>query len=293
MKLFAKPRIDLALHRDPAGRLVPWIIGIMVFLATLAGAGALGLQHASGAWKQLLIDSMTVQIADGPDADAKVTSALRLLTTTHGIASARQIPTPDVIKLLEPWIGNRASSSTLPLPRLIDVRIAPGADLDKRALARKLADIIPGVQVDDHRQWLDRLAQIIAGLQFLAVALILIVTSAMIAIVIFSVRAGLLAHREVIEVLHLVGAEDPYIARQFQIYASRLAFAGAWPGFIMAAGIAFLLGIAADQIQAPLLPNIALTPIGWTALIAAPILSIVLASVTARITVGLHLKHIL
>jgi len=51
----------------------------------------------------------------------------------------------------------------------------------------------------------------------------------------FATRGAMAGNREIIEVLHFVGAEDRYIARQFQTHFMRLGFRGAAIGGIAAA----------------------------------------------------------
>ncbi|MCW5751901.1 MAG: cell division protein [Alphaproteobacteria bacterium] len=287
------PRTDLALSRDPAGRTVPWIIAAMVFIGTLSLAAAFGLNEASAAWRHLVTGNLTVQVPDGPDADARADEAARVLAATPGIASARRLERAEVLHLLEPWLGRDAAATQLPLPRLVDVRLDPALAIDTRALALRLAESVPEARLDDHGPWLERLSRLTRGLQMIAAGGVGIVACATMLIVVFTIRAGLLVHREVISVLHLIGAQDAYIARQFQWHAVNMAFKGALPAFLLAALVAFALGLAADRLSAPLIPKVALGTAGWLALPLVPLTAILLAAVTARLTVLLNLKRTL
>lgn len=287
------PRTDLALARDPAGRTLPWIIAAMVFIGTLALAAAFALNGASATWRQVVAGNLTVQLPDGADADARAEEAARVLAATPGVASARKLERAEVLHLLEPWLGRDAAETGLPLPRLVDVRLDPRLAIDTRALALRLAESVPEAQLDDHGIWLERLSRLSRGLQLVAAGGVGIVALATILIIVFAIRAGLLVHREVISVLHLIGAQDGYIARQFQWHAVDMAAKGAVPAFALAALLAFGLGLAADGLNAPLIPKVALGMHGWLALLLVPIAAILLAAMTARLTVLFNLKRTL
>ena len=72
---------------------------------------------------------------------------------------------------------------------------------------------MPGATLDDHATWLASLIVLARGVQWLAFGIVVVIGAATVAIIIFATRAGLAAHREAIEVLHLIGARDGYIAR--------------------------------------------------------------------------------
>ena len=99
--------------------------------------------------------------------------------------------------------------------------------------------------------------------------------------------------REVIDVLHLVGARDSYIARQFARHALTLSLRGSIPGTLFAlallAGIAVLAnggaeGLAAEGFLAADLWGI-LRPMDWVALAAVPVGAVLLAVLAARLAV--------
>ncbi len=70
-------RTDLPLSDDSTTRLVPWIVGVMAYLAALALAAALTLSNVAREWSEGLEGSLTVQVpaaeADAPEkTDAKI-----------------------------------------------------------------------------------------------------------------------------------------------------------------------------------------------------------------------------
>jgi cell division transport system permease protein len=286
-------RSNLKLADDPAGRYLPSVVATMVFLAVLALVGAIGLQQATETWSRSIEGSLTVQIGDAKarDAQQRIDKAVALLKAAPGVESARPLTRPEIDKLLEPWLGKTALDADLPVPALIDVRLVKGAAVDTAALASQLQQAVPGTRVDDHKPWLASMVRLARTLQWLAVAVVALVGLSTVALVVFATRAGLAVHRDMIEVLHLIGARDGQIAEQFESQTFRRAAAGSVLGLVAAAAIVALVARFASALDAPLLPSVQLGPKSWAILVAAPIAATILAIVTARLTVLTTLRR--
>lgn len=283
-------RNDIPLRRDGTARFLPWLIAPTVYLAAIAIAFMLALGGALQEWDRGLAGTMTLEIPPGPNADAGVNGALKTLTATPGIASAAALDAAAEGKLLQPYLGTAIEPGELDLPRLIDVRVAAGGALDIAALKAKLATIAPGSTLDDHQQWLDRLYALALSIEAVALAIVAMVSAASVMTVVFTTRAGLAVHRDVIELLHMMGARDGYIARQFEREALRLGFAGGLLGLVLAGVTIWGLGHVAGAVsvlgeEARLLPDLRLLVWQWGALALLPVIAGIAAMITARITV--------
>ncbi len=199
--------------------------------------------------------------------------------------SAQALPRAAVEALLQPWLGRDALEADLPLPGLIDVTLADNAALSVDALSARLQSAVPGARIDDPKPWLDRLVQLGRLLQSLGGGIVLLVGLALAAMVIFATRAGLAARRDTIELLHLIGAEDGYIAKQFQRHVARQAVQGGVAGVVLAITILLAIQLLAGGVGAGLLPGLALAWWHWLALLALPLAALLLAIFTARLTV--------
>src|SRR5690606_31258818 len=121
---------------EGASRLLPWVVAVMAFLATLAASAAGTLEGAARSWRAGLAGSLTVEIpatAEGPAAqERRVDAALEALRESAGVREARALGPGGMAALLEPWLGRGGGLEALPLPRLIDVRMdaANPPDLD-------------------------------------------------------------------------------------------------------------------------------------------------------------------
>ena len=292
MSLFA-PRTDLALSRDATGRFVPGVLAVMVFLAMLAWLGAIAAHRVVQGWQHGIEGRLTVQLPDLPDKPLapRLTQVERELAATPGIRKVTVLDRRQVEALLLPWLGREGLATDLPLPGLIDVELDPGLDL--QALGTKLASIAPGTTIDDPKQWLDRLIRLARLVEAVGLGILAAISTATVAMVIFATRAGLAAHRGAIEVLHLIGARDGYIANQFQWQTLSLALFGALAGTVLAGAVVGLLAWLAAGLDSALLPSIAMGVTGWGGFAAIPILAVLLATLTARLTVMDHLRSVL
>lgn len=290
-------RLDIPLNRDSSVRFLPWIIALMVYLAGLSLAGTLVLQGALQRWDASLSGTLTVQLpppGDGtPDA---LGAALALLRPVRGVTSAEPLSPEATRRLIEPWLGTALTPEELALPQLIDLRIDPAAPPDLAALRTRLAAAVPGAVLDEHRLWLDRLAGLVLSIEATALAIVLLIGGAAVLTVVFTTRAGLAVHHAVVEVLHLIGARDGYIAGQFQRQALDLALRGGIIGLLLTLLTLLAIGrvgaataLFGEHVR--LLPSLALLPWHWLVLALLPFAAALIAMLTARVTVLRALKR--
>ncbi len=131
--------------------------------------------------------------------------------------------------------------SALPVPRLVVVTIDDPSAFDVSALVESVRREIRGGSVDDHAAWIDRLramanSMVLPGLAVLALVLVALVLS-----VVFATRAAMAGNRQIIEVLHFCGAEDHFIAHEFQRHFLLLGIKGGAVGGGLAMAV-FLAG---------------------------------------------------
>lgn len=289
-------RSDLPLNKDPATRFLPWLIAFMVYLAALAVAGVMVLDRVSSDWEAGVSHTLTVQIPPGEDEEKDqeiLANALNLLNRTHGVAQARAVPLSEVLTLLEPWLGKSETIGNLPLPMLIDVELAAASAIDLPQLTRDLEKITPGVSVDDHSVWLQRLIQLVQSIQMLAASVLGLIGFATVGTLVFTTRAGLALHHPIIETLHLIGAHDSYVGRQFGHHAMVLGLKGGVIGVGFAVPTLFIIGYLAGRLESTLLPDLALGLFEWTALAILPVITALIARFTARATVQRRLKKMI
>ncbi|HEY4344345.1 MAG TPA: cell division protein [Parvibaculum sp.] len=271
------------------------VIAAMCFLASLALGAALSVSHVTSDWTRELSGALTVEIKPSPKMtpDLQTQSIMDLLHSTKGILSARLLSTADTTALLEPWLGKGNVTEDLPLPRLIDVRIDPASPPDFDSLAQNAADGVPGAVIDTHRQWQSQLMRAARSAEWLAYAVLAVVAATTIAIVTFATRAGLSANREVVEVLHLTGARDRFIAAEVQRHFLHLGLRGGLIGLALSIVTFLALGTQSSVTSMFLVPISGLRLEYYPALVGVPLAAALVAVVTARVTVLRTLHRLL
>ena len=283
--MMLRRRTDLPFERDQSTRFLPWIVALMVFLGTLMFAGALVISDTIDSWDNRLTGRMTVQIPQESATDKATETLVTMLGATPGVTAVRPVPTSESRALLIPWLGEEVMNSGLPVPALIDVELAADARLDSNLLAARLSQSVPGTTVDDHRVWLSALINLGRTVEILAFVILALIASAAVVAVIFTTRSGLAVHAAIIELLHQMGAQDTYIAGQFQIQAMKLSLRGGIAGAVAAAAVLLIFAWVGRGIDAAFLPPVTLAIAEWIALLIVPASAVAIAMLTARLTV--------
>jgi len=203
-------------------------------------------------------------------------------------------------KLLEPWLGSGLSLDELPVPRLIVVKIARGAAPDIPQLQRMLAEQVPGATLDDHRGWIGRMRTMAGTAVAAGIAILFLVIAATVLSVTFATRGAMATNKPVIEVLHLVGAKNGFIAGRFQRHFLLLGLQGGAIG----GGVAIVLfafaglisdwfaGSAGGDQTAVLFGSFSIGITGYIAVLCQVVLIALVTAATSRHTVNRTLDTI-
>lgn len=262
------------------------VIGVMSFLAVLALGAFMAIILAADAWTNDLRSGLTIQIK-GPDAEAiraDTQAALAVLEATPGVEAVRALSLEETRALLEPWLGKGNAATYLNIPGLIEAEAGEGFDRNLGALRARLIEVAPGAEIDDHGAWHDQLSAAARSGQAVAFAVFLLVMAAACTIAMFAARAGLAANRDIVALLHLVGATDGFIASQVQRRFFVIGLRGALLGFVLALGI---LGGAALMMRPAggFLPDLRFGWNGALILLSVPLALCLFTALTARLTV--------
>ncbi|MBC2667205.1 cell division protein [Novosphingobium flavum] len=285
---------------------IPWVIAIMVALMVVAAAGGLALRNTGKAAARELSGGITVQIVEARPAerDRQARAALALLQRAQGVTEPRIVPQAELDALVEPWLGEavdeqaqgggQGDSLGVPVPALIDARLAGSlAPARLAALQEQLRRTAPSARVDDQAIWLRPVFGAAQSLQWLAVALIVLLSGATGAAVLLAARTALGNNRETIEIVHLLGGTDAQIAAIFQRSIAFDAIGGGVVGFGAAFVVIALLGRSFAQLQAGIVTGSALGWMDWALLALVPAVAAVVATITARWTVMRALRRML
>lgn len=291
--LVAAPGAALALRRAGARLRLDWIVAAMAFLAALALVVDLAIGEAASRWRNTLTGSLTVEIppsASGSGESERLARVLAVLRAEPAVATATPLSRARIAELLAPWLGATDLIASLPVPQLVDVTRRPGVALDTAALGRRLNEAAAGTLVDDHRRWLDELLRLARLATLVAAGVMVVVALTAIVAVITATRAGLALHHEAIDLLHLIGAEDRYVARAFAREALILGLRGGIAGLAAAALLLALLGAIGPAVDPRWLPQFWPSALALMLLLLIPLAAGGFAAMTAHWVVLRDLK---
>jgi cell division transport system permease protein len=244
----------------------------------------------------------TIQVKPGPgdDVESLVAKAVAIATRAPEVESAHAYSKAESEKLLEPWLGAGLDLSQLPVPRLIVVQLRGQRSEDLTTLRSALASAVPEADLDDHRMWSARLGAMADAVVVLAAALFVLMIVAMGTAIGFATRGAMAGNREIIEVLHLVGASNAFIAKEFQGHFRRLGLRGAMIGGLAAIAFFALASVLSfwwahspggDEIAA-MFGSFALGSSGYLALVIVCAAVTLLTGLLSREIVMRHLQSL-
>jgi cell division transport system permease protein len=235
------------------------VVSIMCALGCLAALGAAAGFRAADTWTSDLKSAMTV-VVQNPRDDASLARAARIVTQIEGVTRADAMSKERAKDLLRNYGTDMgATLDALPAPRLIEVGVAAGQNQVAQRMDAALKSAGFTSFVNDHSRFTGEILKTSAVVRIVALSALVALVVAAIASIAFAARAALETRRDAVEILHLVGAQDAFVAREVQIRFLRLGLvaggigAGA-AGLIMLAGVAIFAFGATDLTSgAPLL----------------------------------------
>ena len=244
---------DLPLNADPSSGFLPWIISLMVYLATLSLMIAFSVSTLIHQWNRGFQDHITIQIpakalfsSTSSETQEGIDIKVRhILSRTAGIGTVKILETPEILEILSPWMPQTTNLEPSFLPKLIDVEIQNRRSFHLQNLRNALHVIAPSIVIEDHLDWQQGLLDLARSAQVISFAIVTLIILAATGTVAFTAQTSLIIHRNIIEVLHLVGATDSYLAKQFQMHALRIGIKAGLIGVIFSSltifGLQFFL----------------------------------------------------
>jgi len=206
------------------GRSLTLVITIMCFLACLTAGAVYMMNQSASAWLRDIASEVTVQIEvkEQGDVDKLVADVTAYIARQPGIARVHALSAIDAAQLLEPWLGQTEALKALPVPRLVAIELDRGSPPDLDRMREALHSEFKGVTLDDHRRWQQQIRTITRSFALGGLAILLLVGAATTAIIISATKSAMASNRDIVEVLHFVGATDRFIAREFERHFLRL-----------------------------------------------------------------------
>ena len=269
------------------------VVSIMCALGCLAALGAAAGFRAADTWTSDLKSAMTV-IVQNPRDDASLDRAALIVGKTEGVTRSVAMSRERAKDLLKNYgTDMSATLDALPVPRLIEVGVAAGQNKVAERIGAELKAAGFTSFVDDHSRFTGEILKTSAVVRILALSALVALIVAAIASIAFAARAALETRRDAVEILHLVGAQDVFIAREVQSRFLRLGLVAGGIG-AAAAGLIIIVGVLVFAIGATDLTSGA-PLLAWTdlwILIIAPFVTAAASAWAAHIAARSTLKEL-
>nr|WP_299477807.1 ABC transporter permease [uncultured Roseibium sp.] len=297
-----RPAAAIVPPQSVAGRALTLVVAIMSFLACLTVGAVSIVWDAADAWQNDLVREITIQIrpTEGVDMLREIDKAVALAQEFPGVGSVRALSDAETKALLEPWLGEGLQLDGLPVPRLIQITVSDPARLDLPQLRNSVSQQVIGASVDDHSIWTSRLSAMAGAVVAGGFAIMVLVLGSMVLSVVFATQSAMAGNKDVVSVLHFVGAEDGFIAREFQRHFLLLGLKGGVSGGAAAIFTFVVLDLltrqgsgqaSSDQVSA-LFGSVSVSLPGYFGVFAVVFLVAILTAGTSGIAVKAHLAKV-
>lgn len=279
------PATAMALQ-DSAGRFVPALIAVLVYLATMALAAMLLVGGSAERWRAERESRLTVQLAPSATQEARqaaVDRALAAIRGLPGVARAEPVPEARLAALLRPWLATPLEGEP-GLPAVIDVELSADAGGRADSIRERLGVELADARIDGGHAAHPPVLRLMRAIEALALLVVVVLGGTLAATVVFAMRERLAARRETIEILHLLGADGNDIVDAAVRRALITAMIGGAIG--LALGVATLLVFfwAATPPGTERGADLSLSSTGWAALTTLPLAAVAIAAIAARLT---------
>lgn len=239
-------------ERSVAGRTLVLLITIMTFLSAVTLGGVVLVQKSTMAWSSDVGREVTIQIRPMPGEvmDSNLRTAVALAEQTPGVASARALSEKESEDLLRPWLGTGLDLSSIQIPRLVVVELADPAEADLSKLARDLG-VVKGASLDTHAAWREQLNAMAGTIVVSGILVLVLIVAATVLAIVFATRGTMASNREIVDVLHFIGASNSFIAGEFQGRFLLLGFRGGTYGGVLAFAFFLAVGLATGSVLNP------------------------------------------
>lgn len=285
-------RQDLPLKNDIAARFVPKIVALMVYLGTLSFVFSLFMIHSTQSWENQFTTHLSVEIPTLPGTSSNEiqSQVLQLLNRTPGVQHAAAVSQKEMAALFRSLLGEDVNSELFSLPLILDVTLNGKEKIDINSLEIHLKNISPTIQLTDHRDWQGQVSNLIRTTVLIAFIITCLILFAALATTTFATHTSLLIHRQVIEILSLIGATHSYIAKQFQMNAFKQGLIASAIGSTLAFLTFFGVVTLLEKADLPFVVNSSFFSQSLCVFAFAPFLTSLSMMLTARLVVMRTLK---
>ena len=282
------------LKNKAANIFLAWIILSMIYLAVVTLTGVLISNSSSKKWLESVDNVVTVQVSD-PNAKSEVDddstrleTIVKKLRITAGINKIKILDEEQTLGLLNNWL-NQDILNDINLPSLIEVKLIK--TINKEQISQKIGSLIPGVSIDDHSRWKQKLMFLIDTIENLGWIIFILILIVCLASIIFAITMTIANNSEVINLIDLMGGGSSFIAEIFQKQILLVIGPAALIGSFIAIVTLFILNDYLATLLSDFLPG-SISSLGeklnfweWSFIASTPLVFIFLSLITVRVSV--------
>ena len=285
---------DIPFKRDDAHRLLPAMIACLVGFAALLLALAMTLTGALNAQSRQMSGMLQVEITSPRTQKKLLDNVVSAIQATPGVTQVAVLEREEMQALLKPLLGTQVNFDDLPLPTLVDIQTRvehQKTTVDVPALKERLQQIDAGIVVHERGPWMNRMVRAVAVVQAVVIGVAVLLLACVLGMIMLVAKTNLRLHFKTVRLLHMFGATDEYILKQFQRNSAVLAGRGACIGVGVVATLFFLLVYAAQQGDTPLLPGFSFGFAHLLVFLALPVFTALTSLLATRFTVQSMLQQ--
>ena len=289
------------LKNKAANTFLAWITLSMIYLAVITLTGVLISNSSSKEWLESVDNIVTVQVSD-PNAKSEFDDDLTRLETivkklriTVGVNKIKIFDEEQTLGLLNNWLSQDILND-INLPALIEVKLSKA--INKEQISQTIGSLIPGVSIDEHSRWKQKLMSLIDTIENLGWTLFILVLIVCLTSIIFAITMTISNNSEVINLIDLMGGGSSFIAEIFQKQILLVMSPSALMGSFFAIVTLFIL----NDYLATLLPDILPGSISglweklnfweWSLIASTPLVFIFLSLIIVRVSVVVLLRKL-
>lgn len=282
---------EIPFDRLKGSKMVFGTLGLMVFLMTLCLSGTIFLERILKTWRHEAIQGFTATLPSTSDPQEQFFQQMefmKFLKKIPGVLHIEIVSQEKRTSIFDHWIYPTSKPlSSQAIEATFDNRVK----ISFSKIFSTLETNFPTIHLEAGRKSKETFLKIAQAAQFSIMILAGLIGIAAIFTIAFTTHAGLIIHDQVIEILRLIGAEDRFIAKQFQRYALNLAVKGGILGFSLSALLYFLLLSTVDfsllALSSRTFPYVEI----WGIIAFSPILVALIIMISARTTVMFSLSQ--
>ena len=207
------------LKNKAADIFLAWIMLSMIYLAVVTLTGVLISNSSSKEWLESVDNVVTVQVSDpnakseADDGSTRLEAIVKKLRITTGINKIEIFDEEETLGLLNNWLSQDILND-INLPSLIEVKLSKS--INKEQISQTIGSPIPGVSIDDHGRWKQKLMSLIDTIENLGWTLFILILIVCLTSIVFAITMTISNNSEVINLIDLMGGGSNFIAEIFQ-----------------------------------------------------------------------------